>query len=203
MKDTLWSRALTVRDRRAADAMCRPFERHLVLSLIGRDASISELVAQSGLSMRTLHYQVVRLVELGLLKVASRTRRGGRPIKRYTAAAEVFFVPESLMTVRPGAVLERELREALGRTPTDGMLFYRDSAGGMSMRNVRTAPADPRIAIDIWQILSLDEQEAKHLAAEIKKLVQQAKARPPHRRQGKYLLRCALLRRTGEDLFVP
>ncbi|MCA1674918.1 MAG: hypothetical protein LC799_22925, partial [Actinobacteria bacterium] len=106
---------MTVRDRRAADAMCHPFERHLVLSLIGRDASISELVAESGLSMRTLHYQVVRLVKLKLLKIASRTRRGGRPIKRYTAAAEVFFVPESLMKVRPGAVLERELRDALGR----------------------------------------------------------------------------------------
>jgi hypothetical protein len=114
MKDALWSRAVTVRDRRAADAMCRPFQRHLVLSLIGRDASISELVAESGLSMRALHYQVVRLVKLGLLKVASHTRRGGRPIKRYTAAAEVFFVPESLMKSRPGAVLEHELRDALG-----------------------------------------------------------------------------------------
>ncbi|MBA2301885.1 MAG: hypothetical protein H0W08_04560 [Acidobacteria bacterium] len=194
---------MTVRDRRAADAMCRPFQRHLVLSLIGRDASISELVADSGLSMRALHYQVVRLVKLGLLKIASRTRRGGRPIKRYTAAAEVFFVPESLLTWRPGAVLERELRDALGRAHADGVLFYRDSAGGMSMRDVRTAPVDKRIVTDIWQILNLDEHEAKQLAAEIKKLVEHVKTRPPHRRQKKYLVRCALLLRTGDDLFLP
>jgi hypothetical protein len=203
MKDGLCSRAVTLSDPGAADALCRPFQRHLVLSLIGRDASVSELVAESGLSMRTLHYQVVRLVKLGLLKIASRTRRGGRPIKRYTAAAEAFFVPESLMKVRPGAVLEREVRDALGRIHADGMLFYRDSAGGMSMRHVRTAPLDKRVVTDIWQILNLDEHEAKQLAAEIRKLVSHVKARPPHRRQKKHLLRCALLLRTGDDLFVP
>jgi hypothetical protein len=204
MKDALWSRAVTVRDRRAADAMCHPFQRHLVLSLIGRDASISELVAESGVLLRALHYRVVRLVGLGLLKIASRTRRGGRPITRYTAAAEVFFVPESLMKSRPGAVLERELRDAVGRAHTDGMLFYRDSAGGMSMRDVRTAPVDKRIAADVWQILNLDEREAKQLATEIRKLVvEHVKTRPPHRSQKKYLFRYALLLRTGDDLFVP
>ena len=193
---------MRVRDRRAADALCRPFQRHLVLSLIGRDASVSELVAESGLSMRTLHYQIVRLLELGLLKIASRTRRGGRPIKRYTAAAEAFFVPESLMSWRPGAVLERQLRDALRRADADGMLFYRDSAG-MSMREVRTAPADPRIAADIWQIVNLDERDAKQLVADIRNLLDQVRTRPPHRRQRKYLLRWALLLRTGDDLFVP
>lgn len=194
---------MKVSERRAADALCRPFQRHLVLSLIGRDASVSELVSEGGLSMRALHYQVVRLLELGLLRIASRTRRGGRPIKRYTAAAEAFFVPESLMSWRPGAVLDRELREALGRAPGDGMLFYRDSAGGMSMREVRTAPVDPRIAADVWQILDLDEREAKQLVADIRILLDQVRSRPPHRRRKKYLLRWALLLRTGDDLFIP
>ena len=203
MKDTLWSRAVTVRDRRAADAMCRPFQRHLVLSLIGREASLSELVSESGQSMQALHYQVVRLVNLGLLKIASRTRRGGRPIKRYTAAADVFFVPESSMTERPGAVLERELRDALGRCHVDGMLFYRDSTGGMAIRDVRTGPVDKRIAADIWHIVNLDEGEAKQLAAEFKKLVEHVRTKPPHRHQKKYLVRCAILLRTGDGLFVP
>jgi DNA-binding transcriptional ArsR family regulator len=202
VKDDVWSRAVTVKDRRAADALYRPFQRHLVLSLIGRDASVSELVSESGLSMRALHYQIVRLLKLGLLKIASRTRRGGRPIKRYTAAAEAFFVPEPLMTWRPGAVLERELRDALGRAHADGMLFYRDSAGAMSMRQVRTAPVDPRIAADLWQILNLDEREAKQLVADIRKLLDEVRTRPAHRRQRKYLLRWALLLRTGDDLFV-
>jgi hypothetical protein len=202
MKDAVWSRAVTVRNSRAADALCRPFERHLVLSLIGRDASVSELVSESGHSMRTLHYQVVRLLKLGLLKIASRTRRGGRPIKRYTASAEAFFVPESLMASRPGAVLERELRDALGRAHADGMLFYRDRAGGMTMREVRTGPRDSRIAADLWQILNLDEQEAQQLGADIRKLLDEARTRPPHRRQRKYLIRCALMLRTGDNLFT-
>lgn len=192
---------MRVSDRRAADALCRPFQRHLVLSLIGRDASVSELVSESGLTMRALHYQIVRLLALGLLKIASRTRRGGRPIKRYTAAAEAFFVPESLMTWRPGAVLERELRDVLGRARADGMMFYREREGAMAMREVRTGPVDPRIPADIWQILNLDEREAKQLVADIRKLLDQVRTRPPHRRQKKYLLRWALLLRTGDDLF--
>ena len=203
MKDDVWSRAVRVSDRRAADALCRPFQRHLVLSLIGRDASVSELVIESGLPMRTLHYQIVRLAKLGLLKVASRTRRGGRPITRYTAAAESFFVPESLMTRRPGAVLDRELRDALDRTHADGMLFYRDSAGGMAMREVRTDPVDHRIAADIWLILNLDEHEAKQLAIDIRTLLDRARKRPAQRRQRKYLVRWALLLRTGDPLFAP
>lgn len=203
MKDAVWSRAVTVKNPRAADALCRPFQRHLVLSLIGRDASVSELVSESGRSMRTLHYQIVRLLKLGLLKIASRTTRGGRPIKRYTAAADAFFVPESLMALRPGAVLERELREALGRAHADGMLFYRDAAGGMVMREVRTTPADPRIVADLWQVLHLDEHEARQLAADIRTLLDQARTKPSHRRQRKYLIRCAVMRRTGDELFTP
>jgi hypothetical protein len=171
----------------------------VVLSLIGRDASVSELVSESGLSLRRLHYQVVRLVKLGLLKIASRTRRGGRPIKRYTAAAEAFFVPEALMTWRPGALLERELRDALGRHHAEGMLFYRDSADSMSMREVRTAPVDHLIAADIWKILHLDEREARQLAADVRKLLD--RARPRQGRQKKYLVRWALLLRTGDNLF--
>ena len=46
MEDVLRSKALDVRDPRAADAMTQPWQRHLVLSLIGREASISELVAE-------------------------------------------------------------------------------------------------------------------------------------------------------------
>jgi hypothetical protein len=177
--------------------------RHLVLSLIGRDASVAELVPQSGLSMRTLHYQVVRLETLGLLKIASTTKRGGRPIKRYTAAAEAFFVPESLMTSSPGAMLDRELRDALGRAHADGTLFYRDSVGGMSMREVRTAPVDDRAIEDVWLILDLDEREAKQLSADIRKLLDEVRTRRAHRRHRKYLVRWALLPRSGDDLFSP
>jgi len=55
----------------------------------------------------------------------------------------------------------------------------------------------------MWEILNLDEQAAKQLAAEIKKLVEHVKAKPPHGRQKKYLVRYALVLRTGDDLFLP
>jgi hypothetical protein len=59
------------------------------------------------------------------------------------------------------------------------------------------------IAADCWHILNLDEREARQLATEIRRLVEHVKTRPTHRSQKKYLLRYALLRRTGDDLFVP
>ena len=204
MEDDLRSRALEVRDRRAADAMTRPWQRHLVLSLIGRDASIAELVAERRQSMSSVHYHVHRLHRLGLLKVAARTARAGRPIRRYTAAADVFFVPAALAAARPGAILERELQEALRdvQHDIDGTLFYRDSRGGMSMRDIQTRWSQPGVAANIWHILDLDAREAADLAADIRKLLEQARLRPRHRRQKKYLVRCAIIRRDNDDLFM-
>jgi len=203
MEDDLRSKALDVRDRRAADAMAQPRQRHLVLSLIGREATISELVAEISQSMGTVHYQVTKLHRLGLLKVAARTPRAGRPIKRYTAAADVFFVPAALMAVRPGAILERELHEALSHVEhdIDGTLFYRDARGGMSMRDIRTRRTEPRIAANTWHILDLDEREAAQLAADMRRLLEAARLKARHRRQKKYLVRCAILRREHNDLF--
>jgi hypothetical protein len=184
--------------------MTRPWQRHLVLSLIGREASISELVAESRQSMGSVHYHVNRLHRLGLLKVAGRTARAGRAIKRYTAAADVFFVPAALAAARPGAILERELQEALGNVhhDVDGTLFYRDSRGGMSMRDVRTRRMQAGVAANIWHILDLDDREAAELAADIGKLLEQARLKPRHRRQKKYMVRCAILRRDNDDLFT-
>jgi hypothetical protein len=205
MEDDLRSKALDVRDRRAADAMTQAWPRHLVLPLIGRDASMSELVAESGMAMSSVHYHVSRLHGLGLLKIARRTARPGRPIKRYTAAAEVFFVPAALMAAHPGAMLERELHEALAGTgrDIDGTLFFRDAGGGMSMRDIRTRRTERRLAANIWQILDLDEREAAQLASDIKTLLEQARAKARHRRQKKYLIRYAIVRRDKDGLFMP
>jgi hypothetical protein len=204
MEDNLRSRALEVRDRRAADAMMRPWQRHLVLSLIGREASIVELVGESGQSMSAVHYHVTRLRRLGLLKVAALTARAGRAIKRYTAAADVFFVPAALAASRPGAFLERELQEALGdvQHDIDGTLFYRDSRGGMSLRDIPTRRTQPGVAANTWHILDLDAREAADLAADIRRLLDQARLKPRHRRQKKYLVRCAIVRRNNDDLFT-
>lgn len=204
MEDDLRSKALEVRNPRAADAMSRPWPRHLVLSLIGRAASVSDLVAESGQSMSSVHYHVSRLHRLGLLKVAARTARAGRPIKRYTAAAGVFFVPAALMPTRPGAILERELREALAGTDhdIDGTLFFRDASGGMSMRDIRTRRTSRRVAANMWQILDLDEREVAQLAADITQLLEEARRKARHRGQKKYLIRCAILRRDRDDLFA-
>lgn len=203
MEDVLRSKALDVRDPRAADAMTQPWQRHLVLSLIGREASISELVAEIRQPMSSVHYHVTKLHRLGLLRVAACSARAGRPIKRYTAAADVFFVPAALMAARPGAILERELHQALSTAEhdIDGTLFYRDARGGMSMRDVRTRRTRPGIAANTWHILDLDEREAAQLAADICRLLEDARLKTRHRGQKKYLVRCAILRRENDDLF--
>lgn len=208
MEDELWSKAFEVRDRHAADAMCHPFRRHLVLSLMGREASISELVSESRRPMSSVHYHMTRLHKLGLLKVASQTARAGRAVKRYTAAAECFFVPAALMGEQPGTLLDRELQGHLSRISDDseGTLFFRDSRSGMSMRTIRSRrsrEADHRLITDSWQILNLDLREAHELSDEIAKLLERYRQQPADRRRKKYLIRCTIVRRDMDELFAP
>jgi hypothetical protein len=94
------------------------------------------------------------------------------------------------MAARPGAILERELHEALGDVEHDieGTLFYRDGRGGLSMRDIRARWTEPRLAANTWHILDLDEREAAQLAADIRKLLEHARLKTRHRRQKK--IRC-------------
>lgn len=77
-----------------------PFMRH--------PTSLKEAADALEMPLNSLHYYVQKFLTLGLLEVTSVQKRGGRPIKRYKAAAEAFFVPFSAFD---HADLNEHLRE--------------------------------------------------------------------------------------------
>ncbi len=204
MKHGFSSKALRVRDPRAAQAMCNPFQRHLTLSLIGRDASVSELVAESGRPMSMVHYHIRRLTDLGLLKTEISTPRRGRSIKRYTAVADSVFVPTSLMRETATALLDRQLRSQLDHAEgqIEGMLFYRGDHGGMRMRNLPSERKNSRVPADSWHIVDLNEQAAAKLAGDLNALLLKAQEGSSRAAKRKHLVRFAVVRRDEDELFV-
>ena len=72
--------------------------RSFILSVFfDEPKSISEAAQALEKPFRTMFYLVTKAVDLGLLKFVDTQKRKGRAMKRYRSAADVFFVPYSLM----------------------------------------------------------------------------------------------------------
>jgi predicted ArsR family transcriptional regulator len=112
MPDDLLSRAFRVADRKAAAAFSDPLRRRLVLLLAGQKRSAGELASVTGVELKRLHYHLAALEKLGLVVVAARRARAGRPVKLYRAVADAFFVPAETTAASPSDALAAELREA-------------------------------------------------------------------------------------------
>jgi hypothetical protein len=179
-----------------------PRRRHLILSFVGRERGVAEVAKSSGLSISLVHYHVRRLCQLGILKVASVERRAGRPIRKYTARAAAFFVPDALLRRGAGAALDRELDAALERRRDSsvGWLAYVDRQGAMRMRR-EPAALEKRPQLDAWRILDLDDTAAADLAAELERVLERFERRQSSQRSRRFLVRCALAPRAGDRLF--
>src|SRR5947209_14259496 len=105
MQDDILSRALRVRDAKAAAALGDPFRRRILLFCVTQEYGVAELAKATGMEIKRLHYHVGALARLGLLKITGRRRRGGRAIKLYRAAAPAFFVPAELESRSPSLAL--------------------------------------------------------------------------------------------------
>jgi hypothetical protein len=187
-----------VRDPRLVATFLDSRKRRLLLAFAGRSMSVSEAAAWSGQPLGRIHYHVVDLVRKGLLETVEEVRRRGRPIRRYRAVAERFFVPTDLLDRSPGAGLASELRglldEALFRAPDDGVLFYAEEG-------------EPRVswfgqnrssgeAGEFWQILTLADSDVRAFAAEMKALMERYEARSGRGRP--YLLHAAFAPRAPD-----
>lgn len=161
--------------------------RHLA-PFLGSELSVSEAATLTGEKPNTVLSRVRRFVSLGLLAVSREVARAGRPIRLYTAVADVFFVPfeaseaESLET----ALAEREryaedlLRRNVVRTRMEalgnwGTRVYRDERGRLQVQTAVTPDAnvtmlDPGApaVLSAWRDnLMLDYEDAKELQREM------------------------------------
>jgi hypothetical protein len=170
MIDTFLSSALRVTDPRAAAAFSDPLRRRLVLHLIGRERSLAEIAADTGLDLKRLHYHVTVLTGLGLLAVAHERKRAGRPIKLYRATAKAFFVPEAATHSGPAEVLTAELRRSLAKQRARshaGIVYHMGEDGEPRMQSVQRSPTKGMPAAEHWRVLRLSRQDALLLSKEI------------------------------------
>lgn len=68
---------------------------------------MSEAAEALGVKLNAMHYQVGKLLELGLLEVVGSVKRKGRAVKLYGPTAEEFFVP---FASTPHATVEDMIR---------------------------------------------------------------------------------------------
>ncbi len=161
---------MRVENRRAARALSDPLRRRVVLLLIGQQRSAGELACVTGVELKRLHYHLSALEKLGLVVVAGRRARAGRPVKLYRAAADAFFVPAEAMAASPNDALAAELREAQARLADPsraGILYHLGEGGAFLMRPVVSQGARQVPAADCWRVLQLSPVEAHRLAAEL------------------------------------
>lgn len=203
MEDPFLSRARIVDDPRAAAIFGESTLRRMVLALAARPRSIGELARDSGMELRRLHYHVGRFCSLGLVEVAERRARAGRPVKIYRASAEAFFIPHEVAPVHFTEGLARELRSLLADDADRsgaGVLLHPGHGAEPIARMVRRREERASTA-EMWRLLRLSPAAAEALAAELSALLDRY-GRSGDGRGDVYLVHTALARRRGESFSV-
>jgi hypothetical protein len=202
----------TVEDPKAGAALTDLTLLPLLAHFLRTTSSASEAAEALDAPLDDVYYRVRKLSGLGLLEVASTEKRAGRPIKRYRAAADAFFVP---FTILPQETLARALAESARFTEerraeatarallamTDdpyawGFRIDRDADGAVS---AFWGPRDPTPDFDVLAFflapgrppiygtnvdLALTQAEAKELQAELHALVERWTTRSRARKRG-------------------
>lgn len=155
-------------------------KRRLLLSLVDRTRSVSEMARAEYLPIKIAHRIVIDFLRRGLVEVEREERRAGRAIKHYRAVARSFHIPLEFVSASPGAGLAVEMRsildDALARSDDRAIIFYVDEAG--EPRVSWFGDRDRRVAVaEFWQILKLGEADALDLIRAMEDLFKRFQAR--------------------------
>lgn len=187
------ARTEVVRDPGRARLLLDPRTRRQLEPFLGVDASVGEAARLQGAKPNTVLKRVRRFRDAGLLEVVETRPRRGRPIRRYRAVAEVFFVPfeasaaddlEQALAEREGW-LERLLRRSVVRARREalgvwGTRIYRDGRGRLQVQMAVRPDTDADVldagqpaVLSAWRDgLELDYEDAKALQREMVDLLQ-------------------------------
>lgn len=163
---------MEIKTRRAAAVFDNLRQRRILLALIERERSLSELAELTQLRLNLLHHHINRFLELGLIRIERHQRRAGTPIKFYRAAAQAYFVPAELTRARPNAALQHRLQTALEREMAKvykGIIYSHDG-NGPRMRLVSEGRPGA-VAVEFWLELRLSKTEAQGFVDELKALI--------------------------------
>jgi hypothetical protein len=172
LKEKALIETLRITSARAAAVFAAARQRKILLSLIERERSPSELGRLTDTPLNLLHYHVGTLLRLGLVRVARIQARAGAPIKYYRAVARSFFVPAELLRARPGVELAARLRERLekGLAGCVQGVHYSHDGVGPRMRVVEDAGRGS-FATEIWLELRLSAGDASEMDAALRALL--------------------------------
>src|SRR5262245_49110451 len=110
---------MRVNDSNAALWLADPERRRWLFPFVGRERTLAEVGRELDVPVNAVLYRTRLLVKHGLVRVVGEELRRGRPMKRYTATADGFIVPVSLVPVATleGLLALNEMRgqEALTR----------------------------------------------------------------------------------------
>jgi len=183
---------MIVSDPTAARWLVRPASLRQLEPFLGATRSVGEAAAATGERPNTVLKRTRRLQQLGLLQCVASVARAGRPVRRYRASADVFFVPfeatgaDSLETAlaERDAYRERLLRHNVVRARSEAMgtwgtRIYRDGRGRLQVQTAVSPDAnaimlDPDMpaALSAWRDqVMLDHADAKALQRELFELL--------------------------------
>lgn len=182
-----------VRDPERARLLLDARSRAHLAPFLGRARSVSEAARAVGAKPNTVLRRVQRFLDAGLLEIAEVMPRRGRPLRRYRAIADVFFVPfeasaaedlEAALADREAWVsslfrrsVVRARREALG---TWGTRIYRDARDRVQVQMAVRPDADAQppgpdepAVLSAWRdAIELDYPDAKALQRELYELLE-------------------------------
>ena len=212
------SRAAVVRDPEQARLLLDARSRAQLAPFLGRSRSVSEAARDVGAKPNTVLRRVQRFVDAGLLVVAETRPRRGRPLRRYRAIADVFFVPfeasdaedlEMALADREAWVssllrrsVVRARREAIG---VWGTRIYRDDRGRVQVQMAVGPDADAQppgrdgpAVLSAWRdAIELDYPDAKALQRELVELLARYQSK---RGAQRYVLHLGLAPVAPEDV---
>lgn len=159
---------ITITDPAAAALLASPTASNIVLTLIGKELSLSELARAIEAPLSLAHYHVAKCVGLGLVSVVRELPRAGRAVKRYRAAAKVFFLPSDLIVEMPDAEMTRRLRAALDRNVAKSLKGINFTHDGRNSRiELVRDPAARAKGIELWLDVGLGAADTAALIRDL------------------------------------
>ena len=179
---------MVVQDRRAADVLTNPHTLRQLEPFLGRDCTVSQAAEETGEKPNTVLSRVKRFLDLGLLKISGERPRGGRAVKLYRSAADLFFIPYEATSAETliDAMAERDaywealLRRGVVRARAQavgawGTRVYRDARGRLQVQAalnpesnyITLEPGDPAVLSSWRDAVYLDFEDAKALQREM------------------------------------
>jgi DNA-binding transcriptional ArsR family regulator len=158
---------LVVTDPKAAAIFNNLRQRQILLALIDKECSLSELAKATQTSLNLLHHHIRRLMSFGLVTISGRRKRAGTPVKLYRASARAFFVPADLAGA-PTDPLNEKLRGVLEQSLAGtyrGVLFAHDGTDA-KMSLIWDEKFGAGVS-ELWAELALSETEAAAVAHEL------------------------------------